>query len=453
MTNLDLLLAQHEGKTLEFKRDLSSPRAVLRTVVAFSNSAGGVLIVGVEDQTRHVCGVDEPQAAAEKIANMIADGIEPQVAPQIAIRPWQGRSLLAIEVHPGSLKPYRVKTDSTERGVLIRVGSTNRPADRHIIDEMRRHRHGTGYDEEVIPDLGLDALDLATIRETFAEQRPMGNAGLVSLRLLARDGGRHVPTRGGLLLFGFDRERLFPDVWMQCGRFAGVDRQRIIDHCELRDHLTQLPELAFGFIRRQYPQPLEINGFKHRARPTIPDLALREALINAVVHADYACRGAPLRVACFDDRVEIENPGLLPLGLTVDDLREGVSSLRNRVIGRVFKELGLIEQWGSGIQRMLAVCREAGLPEPKFEELANRFRVTLFMWAESAPQLAKMQQAILDALRMGTEGSATVLARELHVSARTIRTHLQRLVELGLVGAVGRNDRDPGRRYIIRREL
>ena len=88
-------------------------------------------------------------------------------------------------------------------------------------------------------------------------------------------------------------------------------------------------------------------------------MALREAIVDSAVHADYAQRGAPIRVAVFDDRVEIENPGLLPPGLTVEDLRRGVSKLRNRVMGRVFQELGLIEQWGSGIQRSE---RRAGTP-------------------------------------------------------------------------------------------
>ena len=114
-----------------------------------------------------------------------------------------------------------------------------------------------------------------------------------------------------------------------------------------------------------------------RERWNLPPAAVREAVVNAVVHADYAQRGAPVRVAIFDDRLEVENPGLLPFGLTVDDLRRGISKLRNRVIGRVFHELGLIERWGSGVQRMTAACREAGLAEPELEEIGTRFRVTL----------------------------------------------------------------------------
>ena len=91
---------------------------------------------------------------------------------------------------------------------------------------------------------------------------------------------------------------------------------------------------------------------------------IREAIINAVAHADYSQRGAPIRLAIFDNRIEVENPGLLPFGLTLDDLPQGISKLRNRTIGRVFHELGLVEQWGSGVQRMIATCREAGLAPP-----------------------------------------------------------------------------------------
>ena len=98
-----------------------------------------------------------------------------------------------------------------------------------------------------------------------------------------------------------------------------------------------------------------------------------------MVHADYSLRGAPIRVSVFDDRVEVASPGLLPVGLTVDDLREGTSKVRNRVIARVFQELGLVEQWGSGVPRMMTACRDAGLAEPELDEIATQFRVTLRM--------------------------------------------------------------------------
>jgi hypothetical protein len=150
----------------------------------------------------------------------------------------------------------------------------------------------------------------------------------------------------------------------------------------------------------------EIRAVRRRESWNLPPAAVREAVINAVAHADYAQRGAPIRVSIFDDRLEVENPGLLPFGLTLEDLPRGVSKLRNRVIGRIFHALGLIEQWGSGIQRMTAACREAGLAAPVFEELATRFRVTIATARVSRPVLDDTDQSILASLG-GDKGLST----------------------------------------------
>ncbi|TVQ29328.1 MAG: AAA family ATPase, partial [Spirochaetaceae bacterium] len=128
------------------------------------------------------------------------------------------------------------------------------------------------------------------------------------------------------------------------------------------------------------------SGIHRRDVWSIPLAILREAVVNAVVHADYSQRGAPIRVSYFDDRIEIENPGILLSGLTVDDILAGVSRLRNRVIGRVFRELGLIEQWGSGMRLIMDQARQLGLPPPKIEELGLRFRLTVYLGAGGSRQ-------------------------------------------------------------------
>src|SRR5262249_9050019 len=141
--------------------------------------------------------------------------------------------------------------------------------------------------------------------------------------------------------------------------------------------LPRAGEDAIAFVQKHALHGIEIKAARHTDTWTLPPAAVREAIINAVVHADYSQRGGPVRVAFFDDRLEIESPGSLPVGLTMQDMREGVSRLRNRVIGRVFRELGYIEQWGSGIRRMTAACQEAGIEEPDLQEISTRFRVIL----------------------------------------------------------------------------
>jgi predicted HTH transcriptional regulator len=182
---------------------------------------------------------------------------------------------------------------------------------------------------------------------------------------------------------------------------------------------------------------------------TFPVVAVREAIMNAIVHADYAQHGAPIRIALFDDRLEIENPGLLPLGLTIDDIQKGVSKLRNRVLGRVSQELGLIEHWGSGIQRMTAACKDRGLDAPQFEEIGTHFRVTLSAIRRHAPAKDARDEAILAALAENLEAglSTSQIATEIKLSPRAARTRLISLAERGLIVEVGSGPQDPHRRY------
>ena len=206
------------------------------------------------------------------------------------------------------------------------------------------------------------------------------------------------------------------------------------------------------FIRKHLWQGQVIEGVRRPETLTIPPVALREVLINAVVHADYAQTGAPFRISLFENRLEIENPGLLPLGMTVEDLPQGVSKLRNRVIARVFKETGLVEHWGSGIQRMRSACLDAGLPEPCFEEVGMRFRVTFGLKPTLPSQVDGATKAILQALLKGKGLSTQELADVIGLSSRATRLRLIKLVNQGLVRETGTSPQDPTRRYYLARK-
>jgi len=443
------LLRRPEGKTLEFKRELSAPDGVLRTLVAFANTAGGVILIGVEDRTRHVRGVPEPLDMEERVASLVSDGIVPRLLPDLEILPWRRTHILAVQVHPSTARPHHLRREGTESGVYVRVGSTNRRADRELIAELRRFARGEAYDEQPIPELGSEALDFRAASESFAPRRSLNRSDLETLRLVTPHQGRKVPTVGGMLLYGADRERHFPDAWIQAGRFRGTDKSRILDRAEIRLALPQTVEVAIAFVQKHAFHGARIGAVRRTEQWNLPPAAVREAVINAVAHADYAQRGAPIRVSIFDDRLEVENPGLLPFGLTVDDLQRGISKLRNRVIGRVFHELGLIEQWGSGIQRMTAACRAAGLAAPVLEEIGTRFRVTLSTAKTGTPAVEATDQAILDTLA-GAEGRLTSqVASVIGLTPRATRTRLARLVERGLVREIGAGPQDPKRRYFL----
>lgn len=298
-----------------------------------------------------------------------------------------------------------------------------------------------------MPGLDSEALDFRAASELFAAVRKITPLDLETLRLVTMHQGRSVPTFGGMLLFGHEREKHFPDAWIQAGRFRGTDRSRIVDHVEIRSFPVRAIEETIGFVEKHVIHGAEIGAVRRKERWNLPPVAVREAVINAVAHADYAQRGAPIRVSIFDDRLEVENPGLLPFGLTVEDLPRGISKLRNRVIGRVLHALGLIEQWGSGVQRMTGACREMGLAPPRFEELAARFRVTISTERVSSPLLDDTDQAIVDSLARGKGFLTSEIARAVGLTPRATRTRLARLVGSGLLREVGTGPQDPKRRY------
>lgn len=240
--NLKTLLSKHEGKTLEFKRDLSSPRPAMRTLCAFANTAGGTMLVGVEDGTRDVVGVGDPLALEERLCSLVADSIVPLLSPEIEILSWRTATVLAVTVHPSQNRPHHVKAEGAGKGVYVRVGSTNRRADPALVAEMSRSLRGGTYDEEPMTGLNSEALDFRAASEQFSSVRKLSRSDLLTLRMLAKHQGHLVPTVGGMLLFGKDREQYFPDAWVQCGRFLGSNRSKILDRAEVHGYPSEAVE-------------------------------------------------------------------------------------------------------------------------------------------------------------------------------------------------------------------
>ena len=378
--------------------------------------------------------------------------------------------MVAVEVFPSPARPHYMERDGLQLGTYARVGSCNRLADAALVAEMRRYATGESFDEGPLPALDSQAVDFRVASESFAPARTLTRRNLQTLRLLTLHQGRLVPTVAGILLFGADRLAHFPDAWIQAGRFAGGDKATIVDHLDIKTALVQAVEDAVAFVQKHALHGITINQVRHTEHWSVPIVAIREAIINAVAHADYSQRGAPIRLAIFDDRIEVENPGLLPFGLTLDDLPQGISRLRNRTIGRVFHELGLVEQWGSGVQRIIATCRAAGLAPPVWEEVGLRLRVTIYAGESALPPTSTgaaqraagtvtayvidpADQSILALLEGGEEYGTGDIAKAIGLTPRATRTRLVKLVSRGLVHEVGTGPHDPRRRYIASRAV
>lgn len=366
------LLTRPEGRTHEYKRDLSSLRSVLKTLVAFANTAGGTLVVGRDDGGT-VTGLSDPDDDAERLANAVADGIAPALLPDIETVQSGDRTLLVVHVArwPG---PFYLKADGPEKGVYVRLGSTTRRADADAVAEMRRADASLAFDQSPCVGAELADLDVAAIRRAFKTVgRTLDLAELQSLGLVVRYGKARVPSNGGIILFGSDeaRNHYFPDAVFRCARFHGTDKVHFLDRADIDGSVLTGIEDAARFIARNTRLAARIEGLRRQDIPEYPRVALREALVNAVAHADWGARGSQIMVAVFSDRIEIQNPGQLPFGMTVDDIKAGVSNIRNRVIARVLRELDYMETWGTGYKRMREDCEAGGYPLPEWVELGR----------------------------------------------------------------------------------
>ncbi len=427
--------------------------------------------------TKHICGIKNPHKEEEKLANLINDLITPQVLPEIEVIPWRRSYLLVIQVFPSSSRPHHLKQEGIDKGTYIRVGSTNRLVDKIMQAELRRVKIEDSFDRQPLPKLNSEALDFRVTSELFSPHKKLTQRDLESLDLLVSHQEKKVPTIGGMILFGKDRLKYFPDAWIQVGRFQGTTKTKIFDTQEIKSSPILAIDEVMEFVKKHAMQGIQVPGesrsgsrsgswnasfsggksgpkisslSRHKKTWDLPLTAIREAIINAVVHADYSQQGAPIRLSIFEDRIEIENPGLLLFGLTVDEIIRGVSKLRNRVIGQVFYRLGLIERWGSGVGRIIESCKEAGFAEPVFEEIGTHFRVTLFTQKVKAPVVSEVNQQIIEILKSGNGLSTNEIAQKIGVSVRSTRTRLIKLIEQGLVGEIGKGPNDPQRKYFYK---
>ena len=366
-------VADREGKTLELKRDLSSPTGPLRTIVAFANSAGGRLVVGVEDDGS-VVGVADPLAEEERIANLISDQIAPQLVPAIDLVTLGGRTVLVVDVPLSTRRPHYMTRQGPEAGVYVRLGSTTRQADPSLVAELERGARGIAFEDLPEPRATLDDLDLAVLSDLRGRATDVD--GLLALGLAVRQGDSIVPTNAGILVACSDPTRFLPSAWVQCGRLRGPHGTDIFDQTEIHGPMPLAVDQAVNFLLKHAYKTAVFGQVRRRDVYSIPVEPIREVIVNALVHASYAERGTPIRIGFYDDRIQVDSPGLLMPGMTIDAMRR-VSRLRNPALARVFREAGIMEQWGTGIQRVFEQIADAGLPEPVIEEVQDRVRVTI----------------------------------------------------------------------------
>lgn len=450
MMEISELIQQPESKVLEFKRDLSSLTPILKTIVAFANTAGGILVIGVSADGSLV-GISDIFKAEETITSAIADSITPAILPEIEIATVKEKSLLIIKVSHWRA-PFYLTKEGIPNGVYIRLGSTSRPAGPGLIQELQRSVTNVSYDQQGISNLTAKALDPQKIKTAFQGiGKDVSDKKLLSLGVLVSLNGKTVPSIGGLILFGQNdiREQYIPDARVRCARFRGTDKTDIIDQYEVEGTILDAVDEVPKFIARNTRKAAQIKKIRRKDISEYPEIALREILINALAHADYSIPGSTIQIAIFDDRLEIQNPGMLPFGFTMDDLKAGVSRVRNRVIAKVFHELKLMEEWGSGYKRVVDECRKNGYPEPIWTELGTFIKVSFVPHIKTShkqvpekalDELSEREKLILNFFKKGQPRPFRDIFEKLslNLSERMVRYLLVQMKKKGLLISKGR---------------
>ena len=274
--NVSELITTAEGKTLEFKRDLSSLPPILKTLVAFANTAGGTLVIGVRDDGA-VVGIADALHEEEPLASSIADGIRPAMTPEMDLVSHEGKTLLIVRV-PHWHRPFYLRSEGPQDGVYIRLGSTIGRAGPELLAELQRALAGLSFDQmpcAILPRRSGPRAYPALLRGHRAARQP-GASGVTGRA--GRPGRRLAPSHGGLILFGPDapRQRLFPDARVSCARFRGAEGAELLDRLDIEGTVFDALEEAPKFIRRNTRLATRIVTMRRQEIPEYPEIALRE---------------------------------------------------------------------------------------------------------------------------------------------------------------------------------
>ena len=374
------IIKKPENRRLEFKREVPDGSKLAESVIAFSNGAGGEIYIGVQDSPREIIGIDENSLfkIEEKISNIIYDYCYPTVIPDIAVFNYNGLSIIRIKVYPGGQLPYYLKNRGKNKATIIRVGSSNRTANEDIILELERRKRNISFDSVLNYDFVFDDKYIEEFSKYYQEKtgKVIDTNALMSLQLINEEYGNIRFSNALILLCNKDfKSKYFPYSKVECARFKGITTEIMLDQATYDGPIFSQPDEVLNFIKRNIANSSKIDELYRTDRWEYPVEAIREAVVNAVIHRDYSVLGSDIKVAIFDDMLEITNPGPLLPSINPDKIEDNPSELRNRVLGPIFKDCGMIEQWGSGFKKILEMLKDYPEIELKFNEPSNSFQI------------------------------------------------------------------------------
>jgi ATP-dependent DNA helicase RecG len=453
------------------------PRSVRETLSSFSNTAGGVLVLGLDEEQRFAAvGVADPKRVSEALTSLASAEMEPPLRPLVQLHQFEGTVLVTAEVPEldPSQKPCFYRGAGMTKGSFVRVGDSDRQLSHYEVHLLVASRGQPRHDEEPVSGAGPPTLEpgaVAGFCERLRASRPSFEA-LDDLSVLRRSrvlvsdptGGECVSV-GGLLALGTHPQEFFPQLNLTFVHYPTstgtplASGERFLDNVTIDGSIPTIVREALAVLRRNMTRRAVVSGAGRNDVWEYPEPALREALVNALVHRDLssASRGTQVQVEMFPDRLHVGNAGGLFGPVTLERLgEEGVSSSRNALLMRILEDVPLAgehrtvcENRGSGIRTMIYALRQAGMTLPIFENRVATFDVTFpnhtLMSDRTVRWIAALGEETLTdsqvtALAMLRDGATLDNARyrtATGVDSRVATAELQDLVARELVTQVG----------------
>jgi ATP-dependent DNA helicase RecG len=444
------LLARGESETCEFEGPQATVSDVARDICALLNQQGGAVLWGVTDAKR-VVGLVSAGERQKELNEYVAQHIKPRPLLSISVEEIAARQIVLVDVPPGADKPYAL-----DREIWIRVARQTLRASGAASSELvgRSASEFERWERELMPGFAIsdcDAEELHRARldlvrtERFGAGLPESDDEFLGSLNLARGGQI---TNGCVVLFARRPREWAPHLALRITSYSDLHGSGIGPDTILEGPAVKVVQDAIAIIQQRtgFAGEFRRTSLQREDRPAYPLFALREGLVNAVVHRDYSGLG-DVRVQIYPDLLVIRNPGSLPDGWTVRELRtEHVSKPTNPDIARLFYLRGLMEQLGMGTQKLIAECKAAGAKTPMWT--AEKGLVSLRMFRSPATMsLAPRQARFISLKKSGSDFVLHDYARSAKVSERQARRDLQELERLGLIE---RHGRGPATSYRLR---
>lgn len=454
------LISSDESRVLELKKTTGELKDAMHTACAFLNTDGGYLIFGVAPASLKVVGQQVTDSTRREIAQALS-GLEPTLDVQVEYidLPEAKAGEQAIAIHfdgwTWGTEPY-----SYHGCPYYRIESTTKQMPRDMYNERLRASKPDlfAWEKQIADGVTIDDLDEERIRGAVrlgVEQgrlSPTANGEPIQTILerfnLYKEGKL---TNAALMLFGKDTSE-YPQLLLRMARFVGTDKMEFLDNQRAKGNFFDLLDAGMMFAYKHLNISGKITGLQREDKLEIPIRAMREALVNALCHRSYELPSQSLGIAIYDDRVEIENPGRLPEGLTAENIKNSHKSQpHNQLIAEVLYKTSWLENWGTGIHRIFEACKEQNVPEPYFN--TEQGYVTIVfprpmnnvsgendkkdVHKDNSTELTERQKVIFSFVQKNVHITRIEMSTKLQVNEKTIRRDLDVLQSKGLIRRVG----------------